>query len=117
MITATFVRGTRNFFAVVQVDVPADKEDYTDWESVYDEEPEIEKRPKTKTSTVKREATKEDERLPSATPEDARRKDDERTRKLEPAAKSAASKAKPKASGNVKTQKGLMNFFGPSKKT
>jgi hypothetical protein len=83
---------------------------------VDEEEPQPEKKRKTKTKiiTVKKEATKEDERLPSATPE-VKRKDNEATRKPQPAAKPAASRTK--ARGNVKTQNGLMNFFGPSKKT
>ena len=64
---------------------------------------------KPKTLTVKKEATKEDERFPSESPEDVTRK----------AAKPVASKAKAKPSGRSKTRKGqgLMNFFGPSKKT
>lgn len=98
-----------NIDFLIKLTFRSDKEDYTDWESVDDEEPEKKVKTKPKMLTVKKEATKEDERLPSATPEDATRK----------SAKPAASRAKAKASGKSKTQKGkgLMTFFGPSKKT
>jgi hypothetical protein len=102
---------------LVKLTVLADREDYTDWESVDDEEPEPVKQGKSKSKSiaVKKEATKEDEQLPSATPEEVKGNDNEATRKPE-RTKPAASRAKAKASGNVKTKKGLMNFFGPSKK-
>ena len=101
----------------IEADHLVDREDYTDWESVDEEEPEPGKKGKTKVKAilVKKETAK-DERPPSATPEEAKRKDSEATRKREPAAKPTASRSKVKA-GNTKTQKGLMNFFGPTKKT
>ena len=102
---------------LIKLTVFADREDHTDWESVDDEEPQPEKQSKSKSKsiTVKKETTKEDESLPSATPEEVKRKDNEATRKPE-ASKPGASRAKAKASGNVKTKKGLMNFFGPTSK-
>lgn len=40
------------------------------------------------------------------------------TKKIQTASKPTAKKVKTRATGNVKTQKGLMEFFGPgSKKT
>jgi hypothetical protein len=96
-----------------EVDDLAGIEDHTDWESVDDDEPQPEKQRKSKSKSiaVKKEAT---ERPPSATPEEVKQKANEATRKAAP---SKPARAKAKASGNVKTKKGLMNFFGPSKKT
>lgn len=91
-------------------------QDYTDWESV-DEEAEPEKKappkPKAKAKPKAAEVKKEEDRdeLP---PAPAKEKAKELTKKTP-----APPKTKPaaKSAGGPKAQKGLMNFFGPTKKT
>ena len=95
-----------------------DREDYTDWESVDEEE--LQSAPpkaKPKAITVKEEEVKDDVEMPQAATKDEKKKGVQ-TKKTEAASKPTAQKVRNKMTGNVKTQKGLMNFFGPgSKKT
>ena len=92
-----------------------DREDYTDWESVDEEElqsapPKAKGKPKA--ITVKKEEVKDDVEMPLAVTKDEKKKG------VQAASKPTAQKVRNKTTGNVKTQKGLMNFFGPgSKKT
>jgi hypothetical protein len=95
-----------------------DREDYTDWESVDEEEPQPappKAKGKTKAITVKKEEVKDNVEMPQAATKDEKKKGVQ-TKKTEAASKPTAQKVRNKTTGNVKTQKGLMNFFGPGSK-
>lgn len=94
------------------------KEDYTDWESVDEGEPEPEQPAKRKSkprAAAKKDDTESAGKSPSPPSAEGEQKKDETGTKKAPPLKTAAPKVKAKASVNVITQKGLMNFFGPKK--
>ena len=92
------------------------KEDYTDWESVDEGEAEPPAKGKSKPkATAKKGDTESVAKSPSPPSVEGEQKKDETGTKKAPPLKTAAPKVKTKASVNVITQKGLMNFFGPKK--